>query len=56
MQISKHVFRASALGMVSMGFGIPKSTALTPTFITATLIAGLVVGGLNFALASRHYR
>ncbi|HQT44213.1 MAG TPA: hypothetical protein PLD79_09445, partial [Halothiobacillus sp.] len=42
MQISKHVFRALALGMVSMGlvmgaafpgfvmgFGIPKSTALT---------------------------
>ncbi len=69
MQISKHVFRALALGMVSMGlvmgaafpgfvmgFGIPKSTALTPTFITATLIAGLVVGGLNFALASRIVR
>ncbi|HQS02136.1 MAG TPA: GGDEF domain-containing protein [Halothiobacillus sp.] len=65
MQISKHVFRALALGMVSMGlvvgaafplfvmgFGVPKATALAPTFIAATLISGFVVGWLNFALAS----
>lgn len=67
--MSKHVFRALALGMVTMGvvmgaafpvfvmgFGVPKSTAFSPSFIIATLVAGLVVGGLNFALASRIVR
>jgi diguanylate cyclase (GGDEF)-like protein len=65
MQISKHVFRALAIGMVSMGlvmgaafplfvmgFGVPKTTALAPAFIAATLISGFIVGWLNFALAS----
>lgn len=67
--MSKHVFRALAWGMVTMGvvmgaafpvfvmgFGVPKSTAFSPTFVIATLVAGLVVGGLNFALASRIVR
>lgn len=67
--MSKHVFRALAMGMVAMGvvmgaafpvfvlgFGVPKSTAFSPTFIIATLVAGLIVGGLNFALASRIVR
>ncbi len=65
MQISKHVFRALALGMLTMGlvmgavfplfvigFGVPKTIALAPAFIAATLISGFVVGWLNFALAS----
>lgn len=69
MQKSKHVFRALAWGMVAMGvlmgaifplfvllFGVAASVALSPTFIGATLVAGLVVGGLNFALASRIVR
>ncbi|MFI9654377.1 sensor domain-containing diguanylate cyclase [Guyparkeria sp. GHLCS8-2] len=66
---SKHVFRALAWGMVSMGIlmgaifplvgvqmGISADLALSPAFIGTTLAAGLIVGGLNFALASRIVR
>ncbi len=66
---SKHVFRALAWGMISMGIlmgaifplvgvqmGISADLALSPTFIGTTLAAGLIVGGLNFALASRIVR
>ena len=69
MQKTKHVFRALAWGMVTMGvvmgavfplfvmlFGVAESTAFSLTFILATLVAGLVVGVLNFALASKIVR
>ncbi|WP_322628330.1 hypothetical protein [Halothiobacillus sp.] len=69
MQKTKHVFRALAWGMVTMGvimgavfplfvmlFGVAESTAFSLTFIMATLVAGLVVGVLNFALASKIVR
>ncbi len=66
---SKHVFRALAWGMVSLGIltgaifplvamelGVSAELALSPSFIVTTLAAGLIVGGLNFALASRIVR
>ncbi|MFO7809393.1 diguanylate cyclase [Guyparkeria sp.] len=66
---SKHVFRALAWGMVSLGIltgaifplvamelGVSADLALSPSFIVTTLAAGLIVGGLNFALASRIVR
>lgn len=66
---SKHVFRALAWGMVSLGvltgaifplvaveLGVSAELALSPTFVGTTLAAGLIVGGLNFALASRIVR
>lgn len=66
---SKHVFRALAWGMVSMGIlmgaifplvavqmGISASLALSPAFVGTTLAAGLIVGGLNFGLASKIVR
>lgn len=69
MHQTKHVFRALAWGMVTMGvimgaifplfvmfFGVAKSTAFSPTFIVATLVAGFIVGVLNFALASKIVR
>ncbi|MCL7744132.1 diguanylate cyclase [Guyparkeria hydrothermalis] len=69
LQASKHVFRALAWGMVSMGIlmgaifpvvalqmGVSADLALSATFIGTTLTAGLIVGGLNFALASRIVR
>ena len=69
LQGSKHVFRALAWGMVSMGIlmgaifpwaalqmGVSAELALSATFIGTTLTAGLIVGGLNFALASRIVR
>lgn len=69
MPQSRHVFRVLAGGMVTMGvvmgavfpvfalvLGVPHNIALSHTFITATLAAGLVVGALNFLLASRIVR
>ncbi|WP_410473892.1 diguanylate cyclase [Guyparkeria sp. TX1] len=66
---SKHVFRALAWGMVFLGvltgaifplvameLGVSADLALSPSFIVTTLAAGLIVGGLNFALASRIVR
>ncbi len=34
-----------------VGFGVPKTTALAPTFIFATLVSGFALSWLNFALA-----
>ena len=69
LQASKHVFRTLAWRMVAMGIGmgaifpvaallmgVSADLALSPTFIGTTLAAGLIVGGLNFALASRIVR
>ena len=69
LQGSKHVFRTLAWRMVAMGIvmgaifpvaalqmGVSADLALSPTFIGTTLAAGLIVGGLNFALASRIVR
>jgi len=66
---SRHVFRTLAWRMVAMGvvmgaifpvaalqMGVSADLALSPTFIGTTLAAGLIVGGLNFALASRIVR
>ncbi len=66
---SRHIFRALAWGMVSLGlimgalfplfilvFGVPKEIAFSTSFIVSTLIAGLIVGNLNFVLASRIVR
>lgn len=66
---SKHVFRTLAWRMISMGIlmgaifpivaiqmGVSRELALSPAFIGTTLTAGLIVGGLNFALASRTIR
>jgi len=66
---SRNVFRALAWGMVTMGLvmgaifpimalqmGVSKDLAFSPGFITTTLTAGLIVGGLNFLLASKIIR
>lgn len=66
---SKHVFRTLAWRMISMGIlmgaifpivaiqmGVSPELAISPAFIGTTLTAGLIVGGLNFALASRTIR
>lgn len=69
LDFSRHIFRALAWGMISLGlimgalfplfilgFGVPKATAFSVSFVTSTLIAGFVVGNLNFILASRIVR
>lgn len=66
---TKYVFRALAWGMVTMGvvigavfplfvmlFGVREATALSPLFVMATLVAGFVVGIMNFLLASKIVR
>jgi len=69
MNGSRNVFRALAWGMVTMGIvmgaiypvmalqmGVSKGLAFSPGFVTTTLAAGLIVGGLNFMLASKIVR
>lgn len=69
MDFSRHVFRALAWGMISLGlvmgavfplfilaFGVPKEIAFSVSFVVSTLIAGFIVGNLNFLLASRIVR
>ncbi|WP_407276663.1 diguanylate cyclase [Halothiobacillus sp. DCM-1] len=69
LDFSRHIFRALAWGMVTLGlamgalfplfilvFGVPQDIAFSRSFIISTLIAGFVVGNLNFLLASRIVR
>lgn len=66
---SRHVFRALAWGMVTMGIamgavfpimavqmGVTAKLAYSPAFIGITLAAGLIVGGLNFLMAKKIVR
>ncbi len=66
MHKSKHVFRELAWGMALVGvvvgalfpilvkcFGISNTTAFSTTCVVVALLAGVIVSGVNFSLASR---
>ena len=63
-RITNRVFADLAIWMTSFGVGVgiifpffciwlglPSSAILTPSFVVAALVAGLLVGGVNYALS-----